>query len=68
VLRKTLRGASNSFYQAIAFYPGTDHEVNLELSIDFADRCEAILAFRRDPESSPHIGWQRPPAKTDRRA
>lgn len=64
VQRQTLRGASNAFYLAIGYYPGTAHEISLELSTDFTDRCKAILAFHRDSESSPHIGWQRPASNT----
>lgn len=57
------------FYRAFARLPGTTEEVCIELSPDPTERCEAILAFRRDPASSVHLDplhpWRRantPPA------
>lgn len=55
-IRQTRIGRSSScFYEAIGYFPGTGEPVRLELSTSFSERCDILIAFHEDPESSVHL-------------
>ncbi len=52
-IRQTRIGRSRGcFYEAIAWFPDTSEPVSLELSTSFSERCDKLIAFHEDPESS----------------
>ena len=53
------RGASATFYRAKAIHPETGQMIELESSIDRAERVEKILAARNDPARFVHkSSWE----------
>ena len=55
-IHQTRIGRSPScFYEAIAWFPDTGEPVSLELSTSFSERCDRLIAFLEDAESSVHL-------------
>lgn len=47
--------AQSPFYLATGYFPDTGEPVGLELSTSFSERCNVLLAFHEDPDSSVHL-------------
>lgn len=54
IYRQRIGRARVDFYKAIGYFPATGEEVCLELSPYFSERCDTLVAFHLDPQSSVH--------------
>jgi hypothetical protein len=54
VKQKRLKSASAPFFEAVILHPVDEQHYSLELSANFDERVETVLAFHRDPPAFNH--------------